>query len=179
MHFQRLLLLLFSAATASATTTTTLFGSPWNASDWVSSDDSVRGGASSSQLEVLSSSSPNSTAKFTGTLDFAALGGAGFASQRTIDGWPAVNLAAFDALVLDVASADGKKYTLNVFDTVPPVGSGAASVVWAYDFQPAAEGGSMMVLFEELVPTFQGRVVNDTAPLDLASIKRFSIMIRR
>lgn len=173
MHLQRLL---FSVSATASALSTPLFGNPWIASDWVASDDAVRGGASTSQLIISS----ESTAKFTGTLDYMTLGGAGFASQRTIDGWPAVDLSAFDALALDVAYADGKTYTINVFDTVPVPPSGEASVVWAYDFQlEAGTAATVTIPFVDLVPTFRGSVVNDTAPLDLASIKRFSIMIRR
>lgn len=174
---------------------------PWNASDWVASDDTVRGGLSRSMLEVIPPGAPGNPtggeaiAVFAGTLDFAALNGSGFASQRTADGWPGADLSAYDRLVLEVlpyGAGGGKTYTVNVKDNVPPPvvpppvdGVEQAGVSWEYDFQlPAQDGaddgyGRVVVRFEDLVPTFRGRVQNDTAPLDLAGIKRFSIMIRR
>lgn len=54
----------------------------WHEEEWTSSDDRVRGGKSCSAL----SCSPGSlVARFHGNLDITALGGAGFASQRTTD----------------------------------------------------------------------------------------------
>ncbi|KAK2614104.1 hypothetical protein N8I77_000959 [Diaporthe amygdali] len=165
---------------------------PWNASEWIASDDTVRGGLSRSGLEIISpdaSENPfdSPIASFFGTLDYEALNGSGFASQRTVDDWPGVDLSAYDRLVLEVPYTDGKTYTLNVKDTVlPPVnGVEQASVSWEHDFQlPAQEATSaddyaqVVVMFEDLIPTYRGRVQNDTAPLDLADIKRFNIMIR-
>lgn len=169
---------------------------PWNASDWVASDDTVRGGLSRSSLEVIPAGAPGNPtggeaiAIFAGTLDYAALNGSGFASQRTADGWPGADLSAYDRLVLEVlpyGAGGGKTYTVNVKDTVPPPVGGVeqARVSWEHDFRLPARGvaddayGRVVVRFEDLVPTFRGRVQNDTAPLDLAGIKRFSIMIRR
>lgn len=167
---------------------------PWNASEWIASDDTVRGGLSQSSLEVIEPGAPGNPsdnepiARFFGNLDYEALNGSGFASQRTIDGWPGVDLSAFDRLILEVPHTDGKTYTLNVKDTVlPPVnGVEQATVSWEYDFQlPARDAavaddfGQVVVRFEDLVPTYRGRVQNDTAPLNLADIKRLNIMIRR
>jgi hypothetical protein len=167
---------------------------PWNASEWIASDDTVRGGLSQSRLEVIPPGAPGnpsgdeSIARFSGNLDYEALNGSGFASQRTIDGWAQVDLSAFDRLILEVPYTDGKTYTLNVKDTVlPPVnGVEQATVSWEHDFQlpardvaAAGDHAQVVVRFEDLVPTFRGRVQNDTAPLNLADIKRFNIMIRR
>ncbi|KAI3391587.1 hypothetical protein diail_7045 [Diaporthe ilicicola] len=165
---------------------------PWDASEWVASDDTVRGGLSRSGLEIIApgtSENPSDSpiASFFGTLDYAALNGSGFASQRTVDDWPSVDLSAYDRLVLEVPFADGKTYTVNIKDTVvPPVnGVEQASVSWEHDFQLPARSATaaddydeVTVMFEDLIPTYRGRVQNDTAPLNLADIKRFSIMIR-
>lgn len=167
---------------------------PWNASEWIASDDSVRGGLSRSGLEVIppgavgNPSGDESIARFFGNLNYEALNGSGFASQRTVDGWPGVNLSAYDRLVLEVPYTDGKTYTLNVKDTVlPPVdGVEQATVSWEHDFRlpardaiAAGDYGQVVVRFEDLIPTYRGRVQNDTAPLNLSDIKRFNIMIRR
>lgn len=168
---------------------------PWNASEWTASDDTVRGGLSRSSLEIIPPGAPGNPfgdepiASFAGTLDYEALNGSGFASQRTADGWAGADLSAYDRLVLEVLPyADGKTYTVNVKDTVlPPVdGVEQATVSWEHDFSlPARDATAaddydqVVVRFEDLVPTFRGRVQNDTAPLNLTDIKRFNIMIRR
>lgn len=181
-------LLLQAAALASAASVS-LF-QPWNATEWVASDDSVRGGLSESNLEVLAAGatgnpySDASVARFYGTLDYEALNGSGFASRRTADDWAGLDLAAYDRLVLQVPFADGKTYSLNLKDTVlPPVnGVEQASVSWEYNFLTTASTDSYQeveILFADLVPTYRGSVLNDTAPLDLSAIKRVNIMIRR
>lgn len=189
--------LLSQAVVAAAATTLSLF-QPWNASQWVASDDSARpGGLSRSNLEVLPPNTPDNpsgspVARFSGTLDYEALNGSGFASRRTADDWPGLDLAAFDGVVLEVPYSDGRTYTLNIKDTVaPPAADGRerASVSWEHDFVvPAAGGrgaaspggaGRVVVRFRDLVPTYQGRVQNDTAPLNLTAIKRVNFMIRR
>ncbi|CAN8102654.1 unnamed protein product [Discula destructiva] len=187
------LLLLGRAATATATTLP-LF-QPWSQSDWKASDDVVRpGGLSRSYLEVIAPETPDNPfcepiIRFYGTLNTEVFNGTGFASQRTADDWPGLDLSAYSGLIIEVPYTDGRKYTFNVKDTVlPPVNGGdRASVSWEHNFQlPAsldviAPPGDLMksiVKFEDLVPTFQGRVQNDIAPLNLASIKRMNIMIR-
>lgn len=167
--------------------------SPWNADDWVASDDTVRGGASRSALSIIPPGAPGnpfpeaSVANFNGNLDFATLGGAGFASQRTADDWPALDISAYDTITLEVPFSDGKKYAFNLKDTVPPPVNGVeqSGVSWEFDFQVPAVNHTdgtverVVMPISEFVPTFRGRVQNDTAPLDLSSIKRVNLMIRR
>ncbi|WQF84745.1 Putative complex I intermediate-associated protein 30 [Colletotrichum destructivum] len=164
---------------------------PWNASQWVASDDTVRNGTSHSTLDIIAPGAPGnpfpeSVANFHGTLDYETLGGAGFASQRTVDDWPGLDLSAFDTITLEIPYADGKRYSFNLKDTVPPPINGVeqSGVSWEFEFQlPAVEHTDgaverVVMPFSEFVPTFRGRVQNDTAPLDLTSIKRVNIMIR-
>ncbi|POS79170.1 complex I intermediate-associated protein 30 [Diaporthe helianthi] len=167
---------------------------PWDVSEWVASDDSIRGGLSRSNLEVIAPGAPGNPsggepiARFFGNLDYEALNGSGFASQRTVDDWPGVDLSAFDRFILEVPHTDGKIYMFNIKDTVvPPInGVEQASVSWEHAFQlPARDAASgaddydrVVVRFDELVPVYRGRVQNDTAPLNLADIKRCNIMIR-
>jgi hypothetical protein len=84
---------------------------PWNAVDWTSSDDRVRGGASYSIL----SCSP-SVATFHGNLDIDTLGGAGFASQRTTGEDRRWDLSGYEGLELNIEQADSKLYTLVLKD---------------------------------------------------------------
>ncbi|KAM5374751.1 hypothetical protein ACJZ2D_006395 [Fusarium nematophilum] len=167
---------------------------PWDKSQWIASDDTVRGGKSHSSLEVTEPRTPDnpcsvSVAKFHGYLDYATLGGSGFASQRTVDDWPGLDLSDYDSIVLEIPYTDGKKYSFNLKDTVlPPTEDGReqATISWEFDFQlPATDAsqkaGSLdrvVIKFADLVPTFRGTVQNDTEPLDLANIKRVNIMIR-
>ncbi|KAK5691044.1 hypothetical protein LTR97_011696 [Elasticomyces elasticus] len=79
-----------------------LFGGSekWNADIWTASDDSVRGGKSSSHLDI---SAADSTARFYGHLDIKTLGGAGFASQKTSGDW---DLSKYVAIQLHVKKGD-------------------------------------------------------------------------
>lgn len=132
-------------------------------------------------------SSPSSSrAEFSGHLDITALGGAGFASQRTADGVPGWDVSAYDALVLDVARADGRKYTLTLKDEVlprRPDGRDQSTVSWEYDFVVGGAGvaGSTRVVvpFGEFKPTYRGKPKPDAQPLDLKNLKRISFMMRR
>ncbi|KAF5024548.1 hypothetical protein F66182_3311 [Fusarium sp. NRRL 66182] len=168
--------------------------SPWDKSQWVASDDTVRGGISHSYLDVIPPKTPDnpfsqSIAKFYGTLDYATLDGSGFASQRTrdVDDWSGLDLSAYDRLLLEIPYTDGKIYTINVRDTVAaPSKDGKAqpTLNWAYDFQlPATKKGELsltqvIIRFKDLVPTIRGTIQNDTEPLDLTHIVGASIMIR-
>ncbi|KAJ4415304.1 hypothetical protein N0V82_007403 [Gnomoniopsis sp. IMI 355080] len=162
-----------------------LFGGDksWDASLFTASDDRVRGGKSQSYLTV---SDTGSQATFSGTLDIKTLGGAGFASQRTIDDAPSWNLAAYSSLVLHVARADGKKYTITLKDEVLPKrpdGREQSTVSWEYDFVveagESADGSTKVTIpFKDFEPTYRGKPKPDTAPLDLKNVKRVSFMMR-
>ncbi|KAF3761443.1 CIA30-domain-containing protein [Cryphonectria parasitica EP155] len=171
-----------------------LFGGdrPWDASQFTASDDRVRGGRSQSYLTVLGpggSADAGLGAEYHGTLDIKTLGGAGFASQRTVDGFPALDLSAYDALVLDVTRADGQKYTITLKDEVLPKrpdGREQSTVSWEYDFDSAAgEAGSngdsacqLVIPFEDFKPTYRGKAKPDAKPLDLKNVRRISFMMR-
>lgn len=145
-------------------------------------------------------SASSSQAEFSGHLDITALGGAGFASQRTADGVPGWDVSGYDVLVLDVARADNRKYTLTIKDEVlprRPDGRDQSTVSWEYDFVvgdgeggtaaggDAAGGGStagstrLVIPFEEFKPTYRGKPKPDAEPLDLKNVKRISFMMRR
>lgn len=158
----------------------------WDASLFTASDDRVRGGSSQSYLTV---SDDGSQATFSGTLDIKTLGGAGFASQRTIDDGPTWDLTAYASLVLDVARADGKKYTITLKDEVLPKrpdGREQSTVSWEYDFvvEPGAESDGdsskkVIIPFADFEPTYRGKAKPDADPLDLKNVKRISFMMRR
>lgn len=152
---------------------------PWNedASAWTDSDDRVRGGKSQSHLQCDDSSH----AEFHGHLDISALGGAGFASQRTT-GVLALDLSGFDGLLLDLAGGDGKKYTLTLKDEVLPRrddGREQSSISWEFDFTCPRQGGEVVIEWTDFKPTYRGKPKEDAKPLDRGDIKRLSIMMRR
>ncbi|KAJ0148971.1 Uncharacterized protein CTA2_621 [Colletotrichum tanaceti] len=164
---------------------------PWNLNEWVASDDTVRNGTSQSALDIIAPGAPGnpfpeSIVNFHGTLDYETLGGAGFASQRTANNWPFLDLSAYDTITLEIPYADGKRYTFNLKDIISPPVNGVeqSGLSWEFSFQlPAVEHTDgtverVVMPISEFVPTLRGRVQNDTAPLDLTSIKRISIMIR-
>ncbi|KAF3209641.1 hypothetical protein TWF106_008096 [Orbilia oligospora] len=94
-------------ATLRESTITDLFGGQrkWESEHWTASDDRVRGGRSQSYLKI---SDDKSTAIFHGDLDITALGGAGFASQRTTSsaGGP-WDLSKADGVAIGLGAIDG------------------------------------------------------------------------
>ncbi|KAI5861348.1 NADH:ubiquinone oxidoreductase complex I intermediate-associated protein 30 [Durotheca rogersii] len=155
-----------------------LFGGdkPWHVHDWTASDDRVRGGKSQSYLDLPA---PD-LASFHGHLDITALGGAGFASRRSVDprSW---DLSRCQGLRIRVAENDGKRYTLVLKDEVPPRrpdGREQSTVSWEYDFiLPDAEA-CVDILWGDFKPTYRGRQERDAKPLRLENIRRISLMMR-
>lgn len=104
-------------------------------------------------------------------------------------GW---DVSAYDALMLDVARADSRKYTLTLKDEVlprRPDGRDQSTVSWEYDFVVRADGGDdgstaggstrVVIPFGEFKPTYRGKPKPDAEPLDLKNVKRISFMMRR
>ncbi|KAF8428704.1 hypothetical protein EV426DRAFT_585500 [Tirmania nivea] len=96
-----------------------LFGGskPWDKTEWTAQDDRLRGGISISHLTIhpipgssSSSGSPGAVATFHGNLDTKTLGGAGFASQRTVGddrGWDLRDYYGIEVIVLIPSSNAG------------------------------------------------------------------------
>lgn len=115
-----------------------------------------------------------------GNLDIDTLGGAGFASQRTT-GSRRWDLSAYEGIELDVAESDGKLYTLILKDELlpdRPDGRERSSLSWQADLRFVGSG-KVVVRWKEFRPTYRGKEVDDADPLDLKSIKRLGIMMRR
>ncbi|RAL11222.1 CIA30 family protein [Aspergillus homomorphus CBS 101889] len=166
-----------------STTSSYLFGgsNPWIPTDWTSSDDRVRGGASHSYLTITSSSNDQTTARFHGTLDIKTLGGAGFASQRTTTTTKEWDLSPFSGLEVHIPRGDDKRYTLNLKDEILPSrpdGRERSSLSWEVDFTVPKGGGVLRFPWKEFRPTYRGREVEGVEPLDLARVRRVGIMVR-
>ncbi|KAI9751145.1 MAG: hypothetical protein M1815_001335 [Lichina confinis] len=170
-----------------------LFGgdSPWDASKWTATDDRVRGGASQSYLEV--NPSDPSVARFHGNLDFEKLGGAGFASQRTVcgDAGGSWDLSSYEGVLLEIVEGDDKNYTLTLADTLlppdPQTGRDQSTISFEYDFTASNdckgdtkpdEPQRVFIPWSSFRATFRGRDV-DAPPIKTEAVRRISILIRR
>ncbi|KAL9534655.1 hypothetical protein SMMN14_00545 [Sphaerulina musiva] len=164
----------------------TLFGGSkgWHPQDWTASDDRVRGGKSISYLDCTSE-----TGTFRGNLDITTLGGAGFASQRTTQEDAEWDLSRYAGIELWIAQADEKRYTFNLKDELlppdPNTGREQASVSYECDFElpPQTQPGdthdkTVFIPWASFNATYRGRPQEDAKPINLKSVKRFSVMMR-
>ncbi|KAK4993885.1 hypothetical protein LTR66_005299 [Elasticomyces elasticus] len=156
---------------------------PWSAEDWTASDDRVRGGKSQSYIECS-----ERIGCFHGDLDITALGGAGFASQRTRGEDTVWDLAAYAGIALDVEKADSKRYTFILKDELlppsPDSGWEQSTISYEYDFtiepkQSRSQAATVSIPWSALRATYRGKEKSDAPPPDLGKIKRMSIMMRR
>lgn len=184
--------------------------SPWDASRFQASDDRVRGGVSVSFLDVGPSPSDagRTAATFHGNLNTTALGGAGFASQRTVDPFSA-DLTGVSGLVTEIVvptsaaghggaacsassaccGADGKPgktFTVTLkSDILPPGPDGReqSTVSWEYGFCVLPEQGAQVKTRRIEMPLSDFKATYrgrevKDATLDLANIKRIGFMMR-
>ncbi|KAN0064482.1 hypothetical protein ACQY0O_002108 [Thecaphora frezii] len=125
----------------------------WNTDDFTNVDDTVRGGKSSSKVSL----DYRGELLFTGNVDITALGGAGFASQAHVHGFPLLlTTDRFDGLRLRIrkpppaikqvhgtATAVDQpcnitRYVINIKTEMPVVGPGGqrqSQPVWEWDVQ--------------------------------------------
>lgn len=126
------------------------------------------------------------SAIFSGYLDVKTLGGAGFASQRTIS-TEQRDFTQFDGIELSLGKSDGKRYSLILKDEVLPKrpnGLERSSVNWEYEFLlPASEsreGDTVTIRWNDFEPTYRGKPLEDfERGLDVGKIQRISFMMRR
>lgn len=159
------------------TRTTSLFGPHWDPTEWTTSDDRVRGGSSVSNLTSI----PDGVL-FHGNLDIETLGGAGFASQRTVGDDRTFDLSAYDGIELNILASDHKRYTISLTDEIAgrrPDGREQSALVWEFDFCTRETGSTVRVSWNELKPTYRGKPVEGARRLGLSDVKRFRIMARR
>jgi hypothetical protein len=129
----------------------------------------------------MSCSPASLIARFHGTLDITTLGGAGFASQRTTGEGRNWDLSGYDGIELRIARGDGKRYTITLKnEAVPkqPDGRQQSTLSWEYDFHADVEK-TIFIKWADFRATYRGKDKEDAKPLDLTSVKRFSIMMRR
>jgi hypothetical protein len=91
-------------------------------------------------------------------------------------------LSDYDGVLLDITKSDGKQYTLTLKDELlPPSANGReqSTVSWEYDFKPKSGGEKVFAKWDDFNATYRGREQPDAKPLDLKSVKRLSLMMRR
>jgi hypothetical protein len=114
------------------------------------------------------------------------LGGAGFASQRTTNDDRSWNLSEYEGIVLTIAEADKKRYSLIVKDEIlqpSPNGREQSTISYEFDFDlpgtTSEEPAEIFIAWNDLKATYRGREKPDAPGIDTKNIRRFSIMMRR
>jgi uncharacterized protein YbjT (DUF2867 family) len=133
---------------------------------WGAVDDVVMGGVSESGIRLA-----DGYALFSGNVSTDNSGG--FASVRTRNFEPSFNLSNYRGIELRV-KGDGQRYKLFVRTEAKWDGVG-----YAYSFDTIAdEWITIQVPFQDLVPIFRAKTVND-APLDTTQICSFQLMLSK
>lgn len=91
------------------------------------------------------------------------------------------DLSAYDGLELDIAEADEKLYTIVLKNSLLPSrpdGREQSSLSWQTEFRVAGSG-KVILRWKDFRPTYRGKEVDNADHLDLKSIRRLQIMIRR
>lgn len=127
-----------------------------------------------------------SHAVFYGDLDIETLGGAGFASQRTIGDDRSWDLSDYEGIDLTLGKADKKRYTFILKDEIlPPSSNGRerSTISYEYDFEvdgtASKELPTIFIPWHDLKATYRGKEKPDAPKLNTQRITRFSIMMRR
>lgn len=132
-----------------------------HAPDWIIINDGVMGGVSSSKVDQTEQG-----LRFSGTLSLDNNGG--FASTRL----PITSkLNDVHAVHLRVRG-DGRTYQFRIrtndrFD----------GIAWTSSFTVGPEWETIVLPLDSFEPTFRGRVLNDTGPLNTADIRQIGILI--
>ncbi|MEA5583257.1 CIA30 family protein [Nodularia harveyana UHCC-0300] len=134
---------------------------------WGAVDDVVMGGVSASNLQLLENS-----VVFAGNVSTANSGG--FASIRTKNLEPAVNLSGYEGVEIRV-KGDGQRYKLFLRTETKWDGVG-----YSYSFDTIDNTWiNLRVPFQDLVPVFRAKVVRDSAPIDAGQVASFQLMLSK
>jgi uncharacterized protein YbjT (DUF2867 family) len=134
---------------------------------WGALDDVVMGGVSESNIQLV-----EGTALFAGNVSTANSGG--FASVRTKNFSPAIDLSAYDGVELRVRG-DGKRYKIFLRDESKWDGIG-----YSYSFDTVPNIWiTVRVSFKDLIPVFRAKSVKDCQPLNTASVCSLQLMLSK
>jgi hypothetical protein len=133
---------------------------------WGALDDVVMGGVSASQGQW------GEGLQFVGNVSTANSGG--FASIRTRNILPPLNLAQWQGVVLQV-QGDGQRYKWILRDQ-----EGWDSPAYCYSFDTIANRRQQVrVPFLEMVPTFRAKTLPDATPLNPANLYSMQVMLSK
>lgn len=134
---------------------------------WGALDDVVMGGISESALQAESGA-----ALFAGNVSTANSGG--FASVRTRNFEPPLNLSSYSGLELEV-KGDGQRYKFLIRDQ-----DSWDSVGYSYSFDTVAdEWIRVRIPFAETVPVFRAKTVPTASGLNPAQIRSLQLMLSK
>ncbi len=109
---------------------------------------------------------------FTGDVSTANSGG--FASVRTRNFEPPLNLSGYSGIVLRV-KGDGLRYKFLVRDD-----DSWDSLGYSYSFDTIAdEWTNIHIPFTQLIPVFRAKTVKDARPLNASHIRSFQLMLSK
>ncbi|NEP18465.1 MAG: CIA30 family protein [Leptolyngbya sp. SIO4C1] len=134
---------------------------------WGALDDVVMGGVSASRVQL----EPEGL-RFTGNVSTENSGG--FASVRTRNFEPALDLSAYSGLILRV-KGDGQRYKFFLRDS-----TAWDSVAYAYSFDtPADDWTAVQIPFAEMKPVQRARTVEDYRALEPQRIYSLQVMLSK
>ena len=134
---------------------------------WGAVDDVVMGGASESNIQLV-----EGTALFAGNVSTANSGG--FASIRTKNFDSPLNLSGYEGVELRVRG-DGKRYKFFLRTETKWDGIG-----YSYSFDTVAnEWITVCVPFDELIPVFRAKTLQDCPAIDKSKIYSFQLMLSK
>ncbi|HEY9696830.1 MAG TPA: CIA30 family protein [Trichocoleus sp.] len=134
---------------------------------WGALDDVVMGGVSASSLQYQ-----EGFVLFTGNVSTANSGG--FASIRTRNFEPPLNLAGYSGLLLRV-QGDGQRYKFLIRDD-----DSWDSIAYSYSFDTTANQEIMVQIpFAATIPVFRAKTLNPARPLDLTHIRSLQMMLSK
>lgn len=134
---------------------------------WGALDDVVMGGVSESSIRL-----GESAAVFLGNVSTANSGG--FASIRTRNFDPAIDLSAYEGVTLRV-KGDGNRYKFMLRSEDRWDG-----VAYCYSFDTAADTWTtVQVPFADLIPVFRAKTVREYPPVDPSKIRSFQLMLSK
>ncbi|MDX1417436.1 MAG: CIA30 family protein [Candidatus Promineifilaceae bacterium] len=132
---------------------------------WMSVNDTVMGGISSSAVEI---DSKFKRLTFSGNVSLENNGG--FASIRSQ--WAPYNLEAFDGIAMRVRG-DGNQYRLRIRTQTTGV-----DIAYTALFSTAKDQWQEVYIpFSEMLPLYRGHVVHAAGPIDPADVRSFGLMV--
>lgn len=134
---------------------------------WGAVDDVVMGGVSASGIQFL-----ENTAVFAGNVSTANSGG--FASIRTKNFEPRFDLSGYEGVELRV-KGDGQRYKLFLRTDTKWDGVG-----YSYSFDTVDNTWiTLRVAFQDLIPVFRAKVVQNSPPIDPSMVSSFQLMLSK